>query len=157
MSWFLAPSRRGRRPGPGRSGRRRSLLMMISSNCSGSTSRPRVVSGTWISWPAGTGGWPICPVATWTFCLRIAWATSAGGHVAGGQLLGVDPDPHAVVALAEHADVADARQAGDLVLDLHQGVVAQEELVAAVWLGRVQRHGQQDVGRLLPAWSRRSA
>ena len=26
----------------------------------------------------------------------------AGRHVAGGELLGVDPDPHAVVALAEH-------------------------------------------------------
>ena len=59
-----------------------------------------------------------------------------GDHVAGGQvaerhLLRVEPDPHAVVALAEVGDVADARQPGQLVADLDGRVVAQVEVVAA--------------------------
>ena len=41
----------------------------------------------------------------------------AGGQVAGGQLLRVEPDPHAVVLLAEEGHVAHALQPRQLVLD----------------------------------------
>ena len=47
----------------------------------------------------------------------------AGGHPAGGKLVGIEPDPHAVVALPEHPDVADARQPGKHGLELDRGVV----------------------------------
>ena len=53
------------------------------------------------------------------------------GQVAERHLLGVEPDPHAVVALAEVGDVADALQPGQLVVELDRGVVAQVEVVAA--------------------------
>src|SRR5262249_46200311 len=77
-----------------------------------------------------------------------------GGQVAGGQFFRVEPDAHAVVALAEQEDVADPRHAEQLVADLHQGVVAQVQLrVAAVGLcrgrGRVDGKAHQDVGRAL--------
>ena len=55
----------------------------------------------------------------------------AGGHASLGELVGVEPDPHAVIALAEHQDVADAGQPRDLVADPHEGVIAQVELVVA--------------------------
>ena len=84
---------------------------------------------SWNSWPLGTGGWPIWPAATWMFCCSIALTTSVGGQVARRQLLRVEPDPHAVVALAEVGDVADAVEPGQLVLDLDRGVVAQVEVV----------------------------
>ena len=55
-----------------------------------------------------------------------------GGHVAGGQFFGIEPGPHAVVALAEEGHVADARQPQQLVLDLDRGVVRQVEIVAEI-------------------------
>ena len=72
------------------------------------------------------------------------------GHVAGRQVqrrqpVGVDPDAHAVVVLAELPHVADAVHAGDLVLDLDGGEVAEVELVVAV-VRRVDADDQQDVG-----------
>jgi hypothetical protein len=30
----------------------------------------------WKLWPVGTGGWPICPAATCTFCCSMACRTS---------------------------------------------------------------------------------
>ena len=81
----------------------------------------------------------------------------AGRHVARGQLVGIDPDPHAVVALAEHPHVAHSGHAREVVANIHQGVVAQEELVVAALgeavLGvgrRVHGENQKDVGRHLP-------
>ena len=35
-----------------------------------------------------------------------------GGHVARGELVGIDPDAHAVVLLAQQGDVADALRRG---------------------------------------------
>ena len=49
----------------------------MSENCSGSVRRPRVLIVSWKTWPVGTGGWPIWPAATWTFCCSMAVATSA--------------------------------------------------------------------------------
>ena len=104
----------------------------------------------WIVWPAGDRR--LADLAGGDLGVLLADGRDhvAGRHVPRGQLLRVDPDPHAVVALAEQEHVADARHAGQLVLDLHQGVVAQVELVVAA-VGRVERDAHQDVGRLLLA------
>ena len=50
---------------------------MMSRNCSGSFSRPSVVTVNWKSCDVGVGGWPMRPAATWTFCSRIAARTSS--------------------------------------------------------------------------------
>ena len=76
-----------------------------------------------------------------------------GHHVAGrevprSKLLRVDPDPHAVIALAGDEDVADPRQAEQLVADVHQRVVAQVELVVAA-VGRLDVDAHEDVGHPL--------
>ena len=54
----------------------RSDLRMMSANCSGSVSRPRVLMVNWNCWPLGTGCWPICPAAICTFCWLMAVTTS---------------------------------------------------------------------------------
>ena len=45
------------------------------------------------------------------------------------ELVWIEPDPHAVVALAEDRQIANALQLGDAVLELDRGVVAHVELV----------------------------
>ena len=50
---------------------------MMAANSAASTSRPRTRSEYWKLWPGADGGWPICPAGAWTFCSRIARATSA--------------------------------------------------------------------------------
>ena len=85
----------------------------------------------WNTWPLGTGGWPIWPAATWTFCCSMALTTSVAVRLRNGHLLGVEPDPHAVVALAEVGDVADAGEPGKLIAELDRGVVAEVEVVVA--------------------------
>src|SRR5208282_1217220 len=55
----------------------------------------------------------------------------AGGHVAGSDFVGIEPDAHAVIARAENLDVADAVEAREGVLDLEVGVVAEVKLVVA--------------------------
>ena len=53
-----------------------SVLSIMSANWSTSTNRPSVVMVYWKTWPPGTGGWPICPAATWAFCCWIVATTS---------------------------------------------------------------------------------
>src|SRR4029079_10284992 len=70
------------------------------------------------------------------------------------QLVGVQPETHAVVLPAEGDDVANAIEPGQCVLQIDGRVVAEIELVkegAARRLVdiRVQVHHQQDVGRAL--------
>ena len=72
----------------------------------------------------------------------------AGGEAAGGDLFGVEPDAHGVVAGADDVDVADAGCAGEDVLDLQGGVVGEVELVARV-LRRVEVHDHHEVGARL--------
>ena len=62
------------------------------------------------------------------------------------QPVGVDPDAHAVILLAEQEHVADAVHAGDFVLELDGGVVAEVELVVAVLSGEIEADDEQDVG-----------
>ncbi len=76
-----------------------------------------------------------------------------GRHVAGrqaarSQLMRIEPDTHAVIALAEQKDVADAVDARQLVLHLQDGVIAEEELVKAAFGGQ-QGDAAQNVGRAL--------
>jgi hypothetical protein len=69
-----------------------------------------------------------------------------GRQVPRGQPTRVDPDAHAVVALAEEEDVTHARHARQLVAHLQHGVVGQVELViAAVRRGKGETH--EDIGR----------
>ena len=99
---------------------------------------------------------PIVPVATCVFCSRMALHHVAGRQVARGQLGRIDPDAHAVIALAEQEDVADAVDAGQLVLDLHQGVVAQVELVVAAVVAS-ERDAHRECRATASSPSRRSA
>ena len=69
-----------------------------------------------------------------------------GGEASCGQLVGVEPEAHRVVAHAEDIDVADTRETRDLVLDLERGVVAEEDGVVRV-IRRKQRDNERDVGR----------
>ena len=71
-----------------------------------------------------------------------------GGQVAERHLLRVEPDPHAVVALADVGDVADAVEPGQLVAKLDRRVVAQVEVVLGA-VGREHVDDHQDAGRLL--------
>ena len=123
----VGPRRAAAPPGLTRAPARRSpwpVLTMMSPNCFGSARRPSVLIVNWNCWPAGTGCWPIWPAATWTFWLLTALDHVGGGQVAGGHLLRVEPDPHAVVALAQVGHVAHAVDPLQLVLDLDRGVVA---------------------------------
>jgi hypothetical protein len=109
----------------------------------------------WKSWPLGTGGRPTCPAATWTFCSRKHLDDVAGRQVARLQRVRVEPDPHAVVLLAEEHDVADAFDASQSVLELDRGIVAQVKLVVnrparvRVFVGAEREHQQQVGGALL--------
>src|SRR5581483_11768133 len=58
------------------------------------------------------------------------------------------PDAHAVIALTEEKHVANTRDAGQLVLHLHQGQVAQVKLVVAA-IGRVDGQAHKNIGRAL--------
>ncbi len=69
-------------------------------------------------------------------------------QVIGRQPLRIEPEPHAVVALAEIGDVAHSRQTRQFVANLNGGVVAQFEAGAAVIL-REEVDDHQHVGRLL--------
>ena len=78
----------------------------------------------------------------------MAATTSPAVRLRDGHLLRIEPEPHAVVALAEVGDVAHARQPRQLVAELDRGVVAQVEVVAAA-VGREQVDDHQHAGRLL--------
>ena len=74
-----------------------------------------------------------------------------GHHVVRGQaarrdLAGVEPDPHRVVARAEHVDVADAVDPRQRVLDVERRVVGDVLLVARS-VRRDHVHDHHQVGR----------
>ena len=52
------------------------VLTTMSSNCSASARRPSVDIVYWKTCPEGTGGCPIWPAATCTFCCSIDLTTS---------------------------------------------------------------------------------
>ena len=121
-------------------------LTTMLANCSGSASRPSVCTAIWNAPGLSTGGWLRMPEATWMF-----WPCSASGDVVRGhaerlQAVGIEPDPHRIVAAAEHDDRADAVDAGQRVLDLERGVVGDEQRVARL-VGRQHVHDHHQVGR----------
>ncbi len=70
------------------------------------------------------------------------------GNVAVGHLVGIEPDAHAVIALAQVVDVSDAVDSQQIVFDINRGIVAQIQVVVAA-VGRNQVHRQQNARRLL--------
>ena len=72
----------------------------------------------------------------------------ARGQVARRDLLRIEPDPHRVVARAEHAHVADAVDPGEHVAHLQRRVVGDVELVARL-VRRAEVDHHQHVGRVL--------
>ena len=116
------------------------------SNSSIVLSRPKVESVICVCCPSIEGCWPIAPVATGLFCSRTAAATSLDVRLRDRQLMRIEPNAHAVIALAEQKDVADAVDARQLVLHLQDGVIAEVELVVAARRRR-ERDAAQNVGR----------
>jgi hypothetical protein len=69
----------------------------------------------------------------------------AGRHAEIGNLVGVKPQPHRIIARAEDLDVANAVEPQQLVADLEQRVVGDVELIEAV-VRRQHEHDHQYVG-----------
>ena len=63
-------------------------LTMMSPNCSGVLSRPKVSMGSSKAWPASVGGAPIQPAGASRFWLRIALATSTAVMLQAAILCG---------------------------------------------------------------------
>ena len=93
-----------------------SVLRIMSANCSASTSRPSVVIVNWNTWPVGDRR--LADLAGGDLHVLLL---DGRDHVGGGQVArrpssaGSSQTPHAVVALAEVGDVADAAQPRQLV------------------------------------------
>src|SRR5262249_18483584 len=78
----------------------------------------------------------------------------ARGKVPRGQLVRVEPNPHAVVLAAENEAVADTVDASQRVEQVNRRVVAHikpvEVRLARCWIVfRIQAHNQQDIWRPL--------
>ena len=71
----------------------------------------------------------------------------AGGEISRGNLVGVEPDAHGIVAGTEDLHVARARDARQDVFDLKRCIVAQINLVVAA-RGGEQMHDHGQIGRL---------
>ena len=71
-----------------------------------------------------------------------------GVEAARLQLVRIEPDPHRILAGAEHVDVADAGQPRQFVLQIDGGVIGEIEAVVTV-VRRRQRDEQQDRRRPL--------
>ena len=93
--------------------------------------------------PSGAGGAPIWPAVTCSLCCCSAWMTSCAVRPRACIFSGIEPDAHRILAGAEHIDVADAGQAGDLVLQPDGRIVAEIKAVEA-FVRRRQRHDLQD-------------
>ncbi len=68
------------------------------------------------------------PAVTSWLCCWIAFTTSSGVRPQDCSRFGFDPDPHRILARAEDRDVADARQAGQFVLQVDDAVIGEERL-----------------------------
>ena len=116
----------------------------MSLNCFSESSRPSVLMESWICWPRDR--LPADRPGGDLDVLLLDGADDVEGRQAQrGHLFRVEPDAHAVIALAERGHVADAGETEQLVLELDGGVIAQvEAVVEAVRREQVDR--QQDVG-----------
>jgi hypothetical protein len=119
---------------------------MMFSNSLVSTRRPWVVMVSSKAVACATGCWARVPAATWRFCSRIASHDIGGGEAARRHRSGssqtrrlYSPDP-------KTGHIADARQAGELILDVEAGVVGQSQRFEAVGLGLQVHHHEQVEG-----------
>ena len=72
----------------------------------------------------------------------------AGGEIASGQAIRVEPQPHRILPFAENRDVADAGDTFEGVLDVDVDVVAQKQrVVLTLWCKNTDGH--DEAGRLL--------
>lgn len=71
-----------------------------------------------------------------------------GGQATRGNLVRIEPDAHRILTGAENLHLADARQTGQLILDLQGGVVAQVQRIVLAGR-RYQMHHQRQRRRLL--------
>ena len=69
-------------------------------------------------------------------------------QVAGRHTIGIEPDAHAVVALAHEGNIADTCEAREFVSQLNGRIVAEVEVVAG-FIGRKQVDDHEYAGRLL--------
>src|SRR5262249_45163599 len=65
------------------------------------------------------------------------------GQLAHRQPIGIDPDAHAVVALAEEEDIADPGNSRNLVANLHEREVAEVKLIVTA-IGRVDGNAAEN-------------
>ncbi len=68
-----------------------------------------------------------------------------GGDIARSEFFRIEPESHGVIAGAEDEDIADAGEAGDFILDLKGGEVAEVERIAGA-VGGIDGDGECDIG-----------
>ncbi len=120
----------------------------MSSNSSTVERRPRVVRVIWNNWSEGTGGPPSCPGRYLDILIFHRVEDLHGGQSIRLHPVRVEPNAHAISAGPDNGDLADAGQAGERLLEIDDGVVAEEfRIVAVVVRSKADEH--QDVGRYL--------
>ncbi len=120
----------------------------MSPNCRTSASRPRVSTLTWKALLL-RHRWLVQHAGRDLHVLRPQRRHHlAGGQVARGDLLRIEPDAHRIVARAQHLHVAHAVDARQHVLDLQGRVVGDVELVARS-VRRAQMDHHHQVRRIL--------
>ena len=107
-----------------------SFLTTMLANWRGSTSRPKRLDIQLEG--AGARGRRLVEHARGDLdILRLKGGDDlAGGQVARRDLVGIEPDPHRIVARAKDPHVADAVEPRQHILHLQRGVVRDVELVA---------------------------
>ena len=86
---------------------------MTFSNCSASSSRPATLSVYWNAWPGRRRRRADLPGGHLLALLLQRLDHVLRRQAARLQLVRIEPDPHRILAGAEHGDVADAGQARD--------------------------------------------
>ena len=112
-------------------------------NCSGVVSRPCVCMFIWNCWSLPIGRAPMRPTAACTFCALIALTMSAAVSLQIVEALGVEPDAHRIVLLAEQEGLADPGRARQHVDNVDDRVIRDEQRVLAAVLA-VQHDELQD-------------
>ena len=98
----------------------------------------------------GAGSAPTWPAGLTVFCAPDRVLDVADGEPERREHVGLHPDAHRVVGGAEVADVADAADAQERVVDVDRGVVGEERGVVAS-VRRVEREDDQREGQRLLA------
>ena len=89
-------------------------------------------------WPLGTGSPPIWPAGLTLFCACSAWNDLRDSDLQLGELIGIHPAAHGVLAGAEDVDLGHAGDAGEFVDQIDVCVIGEKDVVVAA-LGRIER------------------